>query len=860
MAIKRKLDEGDIAVLELFEDEVWFPEWLRSTADGESDKNLWPPQEWKHRDYQRMILTDRNKFVSLTGGRAIGKCEIGTARILTTEGYEQIKDLATLPSFMVYSLDEDQKLVYKRAKALPDKITSTYIIRTESNHSVQVTHEHPILTESGWKPAKEIKPGDTIEVITHIPHQNHINALRWHELRWLGYTIFSPNAIRLKTKFKPRFKRIGQEIEIIAERFMANWHKTPEGEYSLHKKQGKYTSPMRALYHELGMYHYIHFGNNPYSLPDILMKENNEQIAIFLEAAFAQYGKLEAREISLQTKNRPTALQLQELLLRFGIESKIDETYNVSLLGYQDVYKFWEIFKIPGVGLVNMAVPVERAHINEFMRLDTVTSVEYDTFQRQTYSLYVYDTNNYISGNIFVHNTVILEDKIIYEIVNYDKEFPMTPEQVLATANQAQLTPLLNKLIQRFTGSRLLSGFLYKPGGAKGGINKADGTMTFPVRAKPFTFFFRIAGSKGEQNMVGLHIPRIKIDEAQIFPPTSFTQLLPAFNHWEPKTQLFVAGVPNGLRNSVLFQTDQKDPKYKRYRIPSHNNPFYTKEQDIINLREWGGEQDDRYQQLALGRHGAAAFQVISRDDISVATYPFSNYRYNSAQKLKGIRFSDVLQTPKLPDDVTDIVMAIDPGFVDPTVIHIIGKGKTQTWRTYMRYTLMRVDFNEQTIILDWIATAYNVGLLAIDIGAGGNGASLLHNLVHDERYKSKNYSKRARGINFSEKVLSGYTADNEELTMEAKNHAANVLVRIIQDGELEFSSVDFEGISQIERIAKQKTISGRDRYFVLSERGSGADSNDHIFASYLCFALALDYGITNEPMKKLGQAIGSYT
>lgn len=309
-----------------------------------------------------------------------------------------------------------------------------------------------------------------------------------------------------------------------------------------------------------------------------------------------------------------------------------------------------------------------------------------------------------------------------------------------------------------------------------------------------------------------------------------------------------------------MFATDQKDPKYKRYRIPSHNNPFYTREQDLINLRESGGEQDDRYQQLVLGRHGAAAFQVISRDDMDIVTYPFSNYRYTGAQKLKGITYKDVLQLPKLPENIKHVVMAIDPAYTDPTVIQVIGMNDKGEWRTYARYTVNRIDFVEQTTIIDWIATHFGANTISIDVGAGGNGASIMHTLIHDDKYRSKNYEKRVLGVNFSEKIVSGFTQDNEEMTLEAKNHGVNVLIQLIQNGELKFSDVDYEGISQIERIAKQKTLSGKDRYFILSERGVGADKNDHIFASYICFALALDNGIAAVAPKRLGQAQGGYT
>ncbi|HTH20921.1 MAG TPA: hypothetical protein VL854_01775, partial [Nitrososphaeraceae archaeon] len=61
MAIKQKLDQDDIAMLEIIEDPIWLGEFLRSTDDGEIDKHLHPPEKWSYRDYQRQFLSDKTE-------------------------------------------------------------------------------------------------------------------------------------------------------------------------------------------------------------------------------------------------------------------------------------------------------------------------------------------------------------------------------------------------------------------------------------------------------------------------------------------------------------------------------------------------------------------------------------------------------------------------------------------------------------------------------------------------------------------------------------------------------------------------------------------------------------------------------
>lgn len=344
----------------------------------------------------------------------------------------------------------------------------------------------------------------------------------------------------------------------------------------------------------------------------------------------------------------------------------------------------------------------------------------------------------------------------------------------------------------------------------------------------------------------------------------AFTQLQPVLNSWEPKVQQVWCGVPNSLRNSVLYTLDQKSPRYKKYRIPSHNNPYYTREMDNEYILQYGGEQDDRYQNLVLGRHGAASFQVIPRESITTETYPFYSLRYSSQQVLKGIKFDDHLQRPNIPN-CDRVILAIDPGFTDPCVIQVIGQ-RDGIWRTYIRYTLTRIETPIQEKVIDWLSVFYKVNNIAIDIGAGGQGASIVSHMTHDEEYKHKKYAQRFIPILFNEKLVAGYDEEGEELFQDTKSFAANELAKIVEEGRLVFSEIDQEGISQIERVAKKKGFNGRDSFYILSNKtgnsqtGSGADENDHIFASYICFVIAIREAIANPTIKSLARARGTHS
>lgn len=261
-----------------------------------------------------------------------------------------------------------------------------------------------------------------------------------------------------------------------------------------------------------------------------------------------------------------------------------------------------------------------------------------------------------------------------------------------------------------------------------------------------------------------------------------------------------------------------------------------------------------------MGRHGQAAYQVIPRESIQTEPYVFYTYRYNSAHTLKGKSYTEMLERPKLPEKVRSVLFAIDPGFVDPTIIQVMGKDDKGIWRTYVRYRLTRIDFNEQQNIIDWLFLYYRPYKIAIDIGAGGQGSSIMHNLMYGDSYKGRGYEQIMFGVQFSELLVSGFDDEGEELKQDAKAFAANELATIVQDGRLVFSELDHEGVNQLERVAKIKSTAGKDRYFVLNDKGAGPDEDDHIFAAHICFVLGIRSEVLNPTIKMLGSALGTYT
>jgi len=62
-----------------------------------------------------------------------------------------------------------------------------YLIQTASGHDIEVTDNHPMLTENGWVQAKDLKPKDKIAIASHQPFFGSSTELNEDKASFLGY-------------------------------------------------------------------------------------------------------------------------------------------------------------------------------------------------------------------------------------------------------------------------------------------------------------------------------------------------------------------------------------------------------------------------------------------------------------------------------------------------------------------------------------------------------------------------------------------------------------------------------------------------------------------------------------------------
>lgn len=502
----------------------------------------------------------------------------------------------------------------------------------------------------------------------------------------------------------------------------------------------------------------------------------------------------------------------------------------------QDEWYLYEILRHPilfGEFYRNIDTP---AHVQE--------NFEYTRYQRE----YLGDFNHYVSlccGRA-VGKTVTLTDYILWIMIN--NLFPN--EYIMYTVpSKTHLEPVFNSVIKYLRSNKLLKNFI-EP---KRGINSSSYTITLLNQAQ---LMCRIAGQSGTGvNVIGHHTPLIILDEAGYYPWGTWLELQPVLNTWEDGFKLWVSGVPTGLReNCVLYMADEGNDEFSHHRTSAHENPRYTEDDEVKNIKQYGGIDSEDYIHLVLGRHGSPTFAVFDRRLMEIDTYP--TYRLS----LSGIdySYSEIISRlaliPALPPHDL-IIMGIDLGYTEPTSIMILYE-KNGIIKEHARINFYKVAYPTQEKLIDYLDTKFGrPEVIGIDTG---NEKGLVQHLLEDETYLHKNYIKRLIPVMFGSWISLGENIEGEEIKTKVKPHSVTLLQQFTNSHRIIYSSTDIELVTELERMTYTKTPIGEVIYKTLTPKG-GKRGEDHNTAAMLCAMIAyymlIEGQLISKPQKPLAKS-----
>ncbi len=162
-------------------------------------------------DLDKMINGFENSNLIILASRpAMGKCMTGDTLIINpkTGALTPIKELVQKKSGHIASLNKNWKLQEKSpSQYVADGIKPTFKLKTALGKEIEATAVHPLLTINGWKPLKELKPGDRIATPRSLPY---FGNQEWpeHKIKALAYFI----ADGCLTQTTPSFTNVNPKI------------------------------------------------------------------------------------------------------------------------------------------------------------------------------------------------------------------------------------------------------------------------------------------------------------------------------------------------------------------------------------------------------------------------------------------------------------------------------------------------------------------------------------------------------------------------------------------------------------------------------------------------------------------------
>ncbi len=133
----------------------------------------------------------KSDLIIVAGRPSMGKCIVSGSRLVDPETGERlsIDDMVRRKQGKVHTLDHDFKLRTKAPSTfVDDGLKPTFRVTTNLGREIETTITHPFLTEDGWKPLAEVKPGTRIGVPRQLPVFGK-RAMPLHEVKLLAYLI-----------------------------------------------------------------------------------------------------------------------------------------------------------------------------------------------------------------------------------------------------------------------------------------------------------------------------------------------------------------------------------------------------------------------------------------------------------------------------------------------------------------------------------------------------------------------------------------------------------------------------------------------------------------------------------------------
>ncbi|MFS1019752.1 LAGLIDADG family homing endonuclease [Enterococcus casseliflavus] len=274
--------------------------------------HLSDPPRW----YQEQILRHPHNRKVLRCGRRIGKCIEENQRILLADGrYETVKNLYDQrESFKVVSLGEKPKNVFTEVFEIEDNgMKPVYKVSTRRGNEIKLTENHPLLTVDGWVEVQDLNVGEFVATPKNLRVFGSNDQRSNNFVKLLAYLSTSCKASANILTIEIKNDEVLSDISRIC---------GEEGLELIQKSQKLFYLIDRSKSNEVIQL----FRESGGRIPSEVYQYTQLKLSIFLAAIYDSQGWSfagETPEIGYGGRNKDFLLDLSHLLLRFGIKASM---------------------------------------------------------------------------------------------------------------------------------------------------------------------------------------------------------------------------------------------------------------------------------------------------------------------------------------------------------------------------------------------------------------------------------------------------------------------------------------------------------------------------------------------------------
>lgn len=316
---------------------------------------------WVARWYQVEMLRDRSVKKVARCGRRTGKCLTGDDLILDAVTGRQIsvKDAFEAGKTQLGTMTDDYKLIKHATNEIWENgIKPVYELTTQTGRSIKATGNHPFFTIEGWKEIDDLSIGEYVALANNNQFFG-FETMRKDELKLLAYMIGDGNCTNKTIRFSSINLKHIKEMQDICNSLnceLIQYDSNNYCDYNIVKKYNRnnktVSNPIKELLIQYDLYNHNVFEKH---IPEKIFKLKKNLVALFLNRLYATDGWAcisdNKRQIGYCSVNLKLIKDIQHLLLRFGINSRIEKkksSYTLSIYDSKNVSLFCKEIGIYG--------------------------------------------------------------------------------------------------------------------------------------------------------------------------------------------------------------------------------------------------------------------------------------------------------------------------------------------------------------------------------------------------------------------------------------------------------------------------------------------------------------------------------